>query len=1010
MKARFPSPIICPVVIGRVQEVIHLRMLVDRAKSGEGQVALVCGEAGIGKSRLVAEVKTEAVSRDFLLMQGSCFPTDHAIPYAPLLDLLRSHFSSHSEAKPAPEVERIAQAFLPLLPDVGYVLPGGTSLPTLIPLDPEQEKRRRFETLAHFLTSQARTRPVLCVLQDLHWSDDTSLEFLHYLARRCAADRLLLLLTYRSDEVRSSLRHFLAQLDRERLAQEILLARLTRDEVEAMLQAIFALPRSAHVELADPLSTLTEGNPFFVEEILKSLMASGGIVYSNRSFQGKETRELHIPRSVQDAVQQRTDQLSESARRVLILAAVAGRRFDFALLQALTKHDEDHLLQLFKELMGAQLVIEESEEQFAFRHALTQQAVYAGLLVRERKTLHRRVAETIEHLYAATLEAHLADLAYHFSEAGNFEKALLYAQRAGERAQRLYAPRAAIEQFTRAVDAAQHASIIPPASLYRLRGRAYETLGDFEHARLDYETTLQRAREAGERHAEWQALMDLGALWAERDYTQTGSSYQQALVLARHMGDPLTLAHSLNRLGNWHVNIEEPSVALHYHEEALTLFQQAQDAQGIAQTCDLLGMTHYLGGDLLQASVSYQQAVALLQELDDRQGLASSLATLMLLGEGGGYQTETMVPATTSFADSLHWGELALQTARDIGQRSAEAYALFALAHYLGPRGEYARALEVAQASLALSEQIEHRQWLTAAHMQVGVLYFDLLALPEAQQQLEQALALAHEVGSWNWMRKVSGLLAPVYLLQHDQTSAEAILTAALEPDAPMQTIGQRLVWAARADLALARSDPGTALDITEQLIASASNLSAESVIPRLWKMRGEALAALGRTAEAETILRAAQAAAHVQRLRPLLWRICVALGKLYQAQERLEEAEQAFADARAMIEELAANVPDERLREHFLSQATAMLPPRRSLSPGRVTKQAHGGLTAREREVAALIAQGKINREIAEALVVSERTVESHVSNILAKLGITSRAQIAVWATEKGLGKKDQP
>src|SRR6266851_7266978 len=1004
MKARFPSPIICPVMIGRVQEVTHLRMLVDRAKSGEGQVALVCGEAGIGKSRLVAEVKTEAVSRDFLLMQGSCFPTDHAIPYAPLLDLLRSHFSSHSEAKPAPEVERIAQAFLPLLPDVGYVLPGGTSLPTLIPLDPEQEKRRRFETLAHFLTSQARVRPVLLVVEDLHWSDDTSLEFLHYLARRCAAHRLLLLLTYRSDEVRSSLRHFLAQLDRERLAQEILLARLTRDEVEAMLQAIFALPRSARVELADLLYTLTEGNPFFVEEILKSLMASGEIVSANGSGLHKPLGELHIPRSVQDAVQQRTDQLSGSARRVLILAAVAGRRFDFALLQALTRHDEDHLLQLFKELMAAQLVVEESAEQFAFRHALTQQAVYADLLVRERKTLHRRVAETIERLYAATLEAHLADLAYHFSEAGVFEKALLYAQQAGERAQRLFAPRAAIAQFTRAVDAAQRGSIIPPASLYRLRGRAYETLGDFEQARLDYETTLQRAREAAERQAEWQALMDLGALWAERDYTQTGSSYQQALVLARHMGDPLTLAHSLNRLGNWHVNIEEPSVALHYHQEALTLFQQAHDPQGIAQTCDLLGMTHYLGGDLLQASASYQQAVALFQQLDDRQGLASSLATLMLLGEGGGYQTETLVPATTSFADSLHWGELALQTARDIGQRSAEAYALFALAHYLGPRGEYARALEAAQASLALAEQIEHRQWLTAAHMQVGVLYFDLLALPEAQQHLEQALALAHEVGSWNWMRKVAGLLAPVYLLQLDQTSAEAILTAALERDAPMQTIGQRLVWAARADLALARSDPGTALSIADRLIASAANLSDESVIPRLWKLRGEALAARGRRAEAEAILRAAEVAARAQRLRPLLWRICVALGKLYQAQGLLEETEQALATARAMIEELAADVPDEQLRAHFLAQATTMLPQKRSLTPGRAARQAYGGLTAREVEVLRLLATGLTDAQIAEQLVLSLHTVHAHLRTIYSKLGVTSRSAATRYAFEHQL------
>src|SRR5713226_5919409 len=378
MEVQFAPPVICPVLIGRAHDLTTLHLLVDRAQSGQGQVALVSGEAGIGKSRLVAEVKTYAASHDFLLVQGSCFPTDHAIPYAPLLDLLRSFLTGHPSPLPAPEVKQVAQAFLPLLPDAGHVLVGTPPASMLPVLDPEQEKRRRFEILAHFLTNPARTRPVLLVVEDLHWSDDTSLEFLHYLARRCSAHRLLLLLTYRSDEVRPVLRHFLAQLDRERLTQEILLVRLTRDEVEAMLRAIFALPRSAHVELADPLSTLTEGNPFFVEEILKSLMASGGIVYSNRSFQGKETRELHIPRSVQDAVQQRTDQLSESARRVLILAAVAGRRFDFALLQALTKHDEDHLLQLFKELMGAQLVIEESEEQFAFRHALTQQAVYAG--------------------------------------------------------------------------------------------------------------------------------------------------------------------------------------------------------------------------------------------------------------------------------------------------------------------------------------------------------------------------------------------------------------------------------------------------------------------------------------------------------------------------------------------------------------------------------------------------------------------------------------------------------
>jgi predicted ATPase len=191
------------------------------------------------------------------------------------------------------------------------------------------------------------------------------------------------------------------------------------------------------------------------------LAAAGEIFYANGRWDRKPLSELHVPRSIQDAVQQRTDQLSDSARRVLTLAAVAGRRFDFALLQELTQHDEQHLLQLIKELIAAQLVVEESAEQFAFRHALTRQAIYADLLVRERKALHRRIADTLERLYASVLDAHLADLAYHFLEVSAWEKALEYGRSAGEQAQAMYAPQAAIERVTRALDAAQRGSIPP---------------------------------------------------------------------------------------------------------------------------------------------------------------------------------------------------------------------------------------------------------------------------------------------------------------------------------------------------------------------------------------------------------------------------------------------------------------------------------------------------------------------------------------------------------------------
>src|SRR5437764_935593 len=257
MTTPFHQPIVCPILIDRNNELAILHELIDQAKSGRGQVVLLSGEAGVGKSRLVAEVKSHAAFHDFLLLQGSCFPTDHAIPYAPLLDLLRSFLASHSLATTTAGVMQVAQAFLPLLPDVSHLLPEAQKVPPLTSLDPEQEKRRRFEILADFLTAQAVERSVFLIVEDLHWSDDVSLEFLHYLARRCSVYPLLLLLTYRSEEVLPGLRHFLAQLDRERLAQEISLARLTRDEAEAMVRAIFALPRSDRLELPDPIDATT---------------------------------------------------------------------------------------------------------------------------------------------------------------------------------------------------------------------------------------------------------------------------------------------------------------------------------------------------------------------------------------------------------------------------------------------------------------------------------------------------------------------------------------------------------------------------------------------------------------------------------------------------------------------------------------------------------------------------------------------------------------------------------
>jgi DNA-binding CsgD family transcriptional regulator len=363
---------------------------------------------------------------------------------------------------------------------------------------------------------------------------------------------------------------------------------------------------------------------------------------------------------------------------------------------------------------------------------------------------------------------------------------------------------------------------------------------------------------------------------------------------------------------------------------------------------------------------------------------------------------------TASLAECLRDGEEALRIAREMGWRSGEANALIILGLGLGPRGEFSHALEVAQSGLAIAVEIEHRVWMAIAHTLLGALHLDLLTLPAAQEHFEQALSLAKEIGSLTISNGISGFLASTYIAQHELVRAQSLLDTRLRPDTPTQTFGQRLLWCAQAELALAHDHPNTSLEIIDRLIASFAHGEdhGDRVVLPLWHLRGKALVALGRGAEAETALQAAQTVARKQGTRPFLWRLCVTLGKLYRSQARREQADEAFSEARAIIEGLAAKVADEAVRDNFLRSAMAQMPRLRTLSPRRAAKRAFEGLTEREREVAALVAEGKSNRALADELVVSERTIAKHVERIMTKLGVASRAQIAVWAVEKGLTK----
>jgi DNA-binding CsgD family transcriptional regulator len=877
---------------------------------------------------------------------------------------------------------------------------------------PETMKRRIFQLL--FATLDCLPTPLLLVVEDIHWADDRSLEFLLRLARSVSSRQMVLLLTMRPDEPSPALRAFLAALERERLGDEIALAHFAPPETERMIGLMVQQVR-VQAEFVAAIQELTDGNPFFIEETLRSLAANGDIYRAHGVWTRKPLKELRIPRTFDDAVERRLSRLSLPARELLATAAVLGRRFDLALLQQVTGVAERELLVLLKEAVGARLVAElpadrpGSEAPFAFAHALTRHVIAARLLARERVLIHQQALAAMEVLYADDLDRHAPDLARHAAAAGRWAQAHRYASCAATQALALSAPHAALEQLSRALDALARGESAAAGwnpgrtELLRQRADAYELLGDFDGARADHEALLQAARDAGDRRLEWQSLFDLGFLWTARDMAQAQRYQEQALAAARAMGDPALLGQTLNRIGNWRLNMGEPAAALAHHSEAREIFVAAHDPASLAATDDLLGISSLVGGDFLAGARHYAAAIAGFRAAGNRQGLISALATASMLG--GAFQVNTVVVVRQPPAEALRLGEEALHLAQELRWRAGAANAQTYLALALGERGAYGQALVHGEAALETALEIESPVWEFAARMALGAALADLLAFPAALAHLRIAAEHARQVGALELQYLITGILAQALISSGQADEAAQSLAAAPAPlFSPEQTVGKRMVWHAQAALALAPGRPQAALEPIDALIAHAPNSAQSAVIPRLWRLRGESLRQLGHVGEAEADLQAAAAAAQEHEHLPAFWQAQLSLATLYRARRRIEQAEAAAATARATVQGLAADITDADLRTEFLDGFARLLPVAVPPTPLRAAKRTYDGLTAREREVAGLVAAGLSNRAIAERLVVSERTIEKHIENALAKLSFSSRAQLAVWAAERGL------
>ena len=621
------------VFVDRERELGELRSCLEDALSGRGRLALVAGEPGIGKTRTAEMVATYACLRGAKVLRGRCHEGEGAPPFWPWVQVIRTCVKDREVHAVLAELGPGSAYIAQLVPEVGERLPG---LPTPV-LESEQARFRLFDAITALLKDAARTRPLFIVLDDLHSADIPSLLFLRFLARELADSRVLVVGTYRDVGLgrQHPLSQVLAELLREEGGRLICLGGFSESNVARFME--MSVGQRPPADLVGAVFQETEGNPFFLTELVHLLAADGRLE--------RPCSALPIPQSVREVIRQRVARLAAECSRVLTIAAVIGREFDLGVLERVADLAGERLLEAVEEALGARVLAEVpgSPGRYSFVHILIRETLYEELSAPRRVRLHRQIGEALESMYGTQATAHLAELAYHFvaaAPAGDVEKAIDYAQRAGDRAMALLAYEEAARQYELGLRAAELRE--PPAEgqrgeLLLALGEACRRAGEFDKARETFRRAATLARRLGAADHLARAALGFAQWWQRTDVDELEVSLLEEALVALGEGDSPLRTRVMARL----------AVALHYYGgsrerraslslEAVETARRLGDRATLAYAlnCRLLALWAPESAEERLASAA--EILALAQDAGDAElGLESRQWRLMALLELG---------------------------------------------------------------------------------------------------------------------------------------------------------------------------------------------------------------------------------------------------------------------------------------------------------------------------------------------------------------------------------------
>lgn len=983
-------------LVGRSQELAALEALLDGRKAPVSMV-LLRGEIGSGKSRLAAEFHARAERRGWTIAQGRAYPVERGVPFAlfsdAFLPLLRQ-----MDVGTLTVLSRGGEADLRLLfPALGK---GDGDHPAPAAGDPEEFRTRLFWNFAEFLRSYSERTPLLLVLEDLQWADPSSLELIHFLARQASDGRIFVLATY-SETDRE--RHVpLMEMERSLVslgvAEPLRLEPLDREAVTELVCRAFSVDADLVREFSAMLFGWTRGNPFFVEEILKSLVAHGGLTNQNGAWIGWNARDFALPGTVRDAVLSRLASFSEDAQTTAELAAVIGARAGYPLLASISGLSEVALLEALEELCTHRLLTERSDSGtvvYDFRHPLVRETLYREIGLQRSRILHGAVAEAMEAYWGDHALAHADELAYHFARTDSdhlASKALKYLGAAGRDALARHADREAADYLRAALERATRVGASTEAgALVQDLARAHQRLGEYEEAAALWNNALARVPADTAQHAALKRALGLAAFWCGRR-DEAFTHFAEGMASARAANDAtqsvhlhLVRSHCLQELGRAAEAKRDIESAL---EEAETLGRP----ELLARVHRSLALLHVWIGPPAEADRHAQRAVSLAREVGDltvefwsvwglavlwgmigdtarmRQGIAEAtrLADLLrspVLRLWTAEMSIELAYGTGEWDSAIALGEQSIALARSLNQNSLLPRLLaWTSLIYVG-RGDMERAGALVEEACRISGMYDEGaerdvHLVVPAYICLANYFVGRGDYQDAIRAARQGLEIAEGTGYTLWaVHRLLPILAEACLWAEEVDEAE--------------TLGKRLREHATGmdhKLGLAWADACDAMVI--------------------WKRGDPKGGAVAMRHSAEALERIPMIPYSVRIRRQLAGRLAE-IGDREGAVAELRKVHDVFV-------RLGAELELEKTRIQF--REVGHRPPPRGSGEGMA------GLTERELQISRLVGRRKSNKAIGKDLAISPRTVSTHLSNIFQKLDVSSRTELGDLVRELGL------